>query len=102
VAESLLRGQLLPAKWVRDFDMRFNYLAPLLEWRVECDHEWSLKTETHGKALRAHLDDDVWEDLRRTFSDTEPEKNWDALFAMIALFRRVAQQVAEHLGYPFP
>ena len=28
VAKSLLRGQLLPAKWVLDFDMRFNYLVP--------------------------------------------------------------------------
>jgi aminoglycoside 6-adenylyltransferase len=102
VAKSLLRGQLLPAKWVLDFDMRFNYLVPLLEWRVECDHAWSLKTGALGKGLQAHLPDDVWNDLQQTFSDADPEKNWDALFAMTALFSRTAEQVAEHLGYPFP
>ncbi len=102
VAKSLLRGQLLPAKWVLDFDMRFNYLVPLLEWRVECDQKWSLKTGALGKGLQAHLPADVWEELLQTFSDADPEKNWAALFAMTALFRRIAQQVAEHLGYPFP
>ena len=57
---------------------------------------------TLGKGLQAHLPADVWEELLQTFSDADPEKNWAALFAMTALFRRIAQQVAEHLGYPFP
>jgi aminoglycoside 6-adenylyltransferase len=102
VAKSLLRGQLLPAKWVLDFDMRFNYLVPLLEWRVEVDHAWSLKVGALGKGLQAHLPNDVWDELQQTFSDADPERNWDALFAMTALFRRTAQQVAEHLGFPSP
>ena len=102
VAKSLLRGQLLPAKWVLDFDMRFNYLVPMLEWRVECDHAWSLKTGALGKGLQTHLPEDVWQELQQTFSDADPEKNWDALFAMTALFARTAHQVAERLGYTYP
>ena len=72
VAKSLLRGQLLPAKWVLDFDMRFNYLVPLLEWRVECDHDWSLKTGSLGKGLEAHLPSDTWRELERTFTGADP------------------------------
>lgn len=102
VAKSLLRGQLLPAKWVLDFDMRFNYLIPMLEWRVECDHAWSLKTGALGKGLKAHLSADVWVELERTFSGADLERNWESLFAMVALFGRVAQEVADSLGYAFP
>ncbi len=102
VAKSLLRDQLLPAKWVLDFDMRFNYLVPMLEWRIECDHAWSLKTGNLGKGLKAYLSAEVWAELERTFSDAEPERNWESLFAMVALFGRTAEEVAESLGYAFP
>jgi len=102
VAKDLLRGELLPAKWVLDFDMRFNYLIPMLEWRVECDHAWSLKTGNLGKGLQALLPAEVWAELRGTFSDADPQRNWDSLFAMVALFGRVAREVAGSLGYPYP
>ena len=102
VAKGLLRDQLLPVKWVLDFDMRFNYLVPMLEWRVECDHEWSLKTGNLGKGLRAHLPADVWSELETTFTGAEPEANWKALFDMIELFGRVAHEVGSRLGYTYP
>jgi aminoglycoside 6-adenylyltransferase len=102
VAKGLLRDQLLPTKWVLDFDMRFNYLVPMLEWRVECDHEWSLKTGNLGKGLKAHLPADVWSGLESTFAGADPEANWKALFEMIALFGRVAHEVGGLLGYACP
>jgi aminoglycoside 6-adenylyltransferase len=102
VAKSLLRGQLLPAKWVLDFDMRFNYLLPLLEWRVECDNDWSLKTGNLGTRLEAHVSTDTWSGLVGTFTDADPMANWEALFEMIALFDRVAREVADLLGYAYP
>ncbi len=102
VAKYLLRDELLPAKWVLDFDMRFNYLVPLLQWRVECDHGWSLKTGNLGRGLESHLPSDSWSRLEATFSDATPDANWDALFTMITLFDRVAREVADFLGYTYP
>ena len=102
VAKSLLRDQLLPAKWVLDFDMRFNYLIPMLEWRVECDHAWSLKTGALGKGLKPYLAAETWAELEGTFADADSERNWESLFAMVALFGRIAEEVAESLGYVFP
>lgn len=102
VAKGLLRDQLLPTKWVLDFDMRFNYLVPMLEWRVECDHEWSLKTGNLAKGLKAHLPADVWSGLESTFTGADSEANWNALFEMIKLFGRVAHEVGGLLGYTYP
>lgn len=102
VAKSLLREELLPAKWVLDFDMRFNYLVPMLQWRIECDHDWSLKTGTLGKGLSKHLAADTWTEVVDTFTGPEPQSNWDALFKMIDLFGRTAEEVAHALGYGYP
>lgn len=102
VAKGLLRDELLPMKWVLDFDMRYTYLVPLLQWRVECDHDWSLKAGNLGKGLKAHLAPDVWSALERTFTGSDPEANWQALFEMVDLFGRVAREVADLLGYTYP
>ena len=102
VAKGLLRDQLLPTKWVLDFDMRFNYLVPMLEWRVECDHDWSLTTGNLGKGLKAHLPADTWSGLEATFTGADPEANWKALFDMIELFGRVSHEVGDLLGYTYP
>jgi len=102
VAKSLLRGQLLPAKWVLDFDMRYNYFLPLLEWRVECDHNWSWKPGNLGKGLRAQLPPHVWSEFEATFTGPDEQANWAALFAMMALFGKVARDVAGLLGIRYP
>ncbi|SDT31286.1 aminoglycoside 6-adenylyltransferase [Microlunatus soli] len=102
VAKGLLRDELLPTKWVLDFDMRFNYLVPMIEWRVQCDHDWSLKSGNLGKGLKQHLPPSIWQAMENTFTGADPEANWTALFAMIDLFATIAREVAEHLGYRYP
>ena len=102
VAKSLLRDELLPAKWVLDFDMRFNYLLPMLEWRIQCDHDWSLKSGVLGRGLKTRVSADTWRDLERTFTGSDAEANWEALFAMVDLFGRIAAEVAGFLGYDYP
>ncbi len=102
VAKSLLRGQLMPAKWVLDFDMRFNYFVPMLEWRVECDQAWSWKPGSLGKGLKAQVSSAVWAEFEATFVGHDEQANWDALFAMMALFGQIAREVADLLGFTYP
>jgi hypothetical protein len=40
--------------------------------------------------------------LEATFAGPGSEENWHAFFAMTALFRRVAIEVAAALGYQYP
>ena len=68
----------------------------------ECDDAWKLKTGSLGKGLQTYLPRNVWDELQRTFVDTDPDKNWEALFAMVGLFGRIAQEVAEFLGHTYP
>jgi aminoglycoside 6-adenylyltransferase len=102
VAKCLWRDELLPAKWCLDYDMKHVFLRRMLEWRVECDHTWSVPTGALGRGLKRRLPPDIWSQLERTYVGAAIADNWEALFRTMALFRQVAIDVADHLGYVYP
>jgi aminoglycoside 6-adenylyltransferase len=74
----------------------------MLEWRMECDHGWSVSPGVNGKGLKKRLPPDIRAELERTYAGMDVEENWEAMLRMIALFRRVAREVGEALGYTYP
>ncbi len=102
VAKSLWRGEIFFAKFMLDYDAKFVALRRFLEWRIEIDHDWSLRPGSHGRGLERLLPADLWSELAATYVGTDIEDNWDALFKTTALFRRVAAEVADALGYAYP
>jgi aminoglycoside 6-adenylyltransferase len=102
VAKFLWRDDLLPAKWCLDYDMKHNYLRQLLEWRMEIDHGWSVPAGFLGKGLKKRLAPDIWAQVEQTYVGARLADNWEALAHTMALFRQVAVEVGEHLGYAYP
>jgi aminoglycoside 6-adenylyltransferase len=102
VAKCLWREELLPAKWCLDVEMGHNHLLRMLEWRMERDHGWSEPTGKLGKGLKKRLPPEVREALESTYAGAGIADNWEALFRTMALFRRVATEVADDLGYAYP
>jgi aminoglycoside 6-adenylyltransferase len=102
VAKCLIRNELLPAKWCLDYDMRFVYALPMLEWRAQCDADWSLSFGVNGKGLRRHLPEHLWTEFELTFAGGSIRENWDSLFGLMSIFGSVAREVAESLGYRYP
>jgi aminoglycoside 6-adenylyltransferase len=102
MAKCLRRDELLPAKYCLDFDMKHVFLRQMLDWRVELDHDWSVPTGFLGRGLKGRLPPEIWFELERTYVGPGIEENWEALFRTLALFRRVAVEVAAALGYVYP
>ena len=102
VAKCLWRDELLPAKWCLDFDMKHTFLRQMLDWRTELDHGWSVPTGVLGRGLKKRLPPEIWSGLESTYVGAGIEENWDALFRTLALFRQVAVEVVDHLGYAYP
>jgi aminoglycoside 6-adenylyltransferase len=102
VAKNLWRDDLMQAKYNLDVVMRHQVLLQLLEWRIELDHNWSWKPGPVGKGLKSALQSDLWVELEKTWVGASIEENWIALFAMTALFRHVAVEVGNALGYTYP
>jgi aminoglycoside 6-adenylyltransferase len=102
VAKLLWRDDVMAAKHILDHYMKQEHLLPMLEWRSEMDHAWSVKPGPYGRRLKQWLRPNLWAALESTYTGAELEANWDALFKSIALFRQVAVEVGERLGYAYP
>jgi aminoglycoside 6-adenylyltransferase len=102
MAKCLLRGELLPAKWCLDYDMKHVHLRPMLEWLVGLKHNWSVPTGSLGKGLKKQLPPEIWSQLQDTYAGGNTQDHWIALFRTIALFRQVAMEVGAGLGYEYP
>jgi aminoglycoside 6-adenylyltransferase len=101
VAKNLWRDELIPATYSFDL-IRTGHLRQMLEWRMEIDHEWSVQTGALGKGLKKHLPPDVWVAFEQTYAGADIEEIWTAFFTALELFRRVAMEVGEALGYAYP
>jgi aminoglycoside 6-adenylyltransferase len=82
--------------------MKQNNLLKMLEWRMEIDQDWSVKTGVLGKGLKKSLPPKLWAELESTYVGPGEEQNWEAMFRTIELFRKVAVKVGESLGYSYP
>jgi len=102
IAKCLIRGDLVIAKWILDFDMRHVYLQPMIDWRIEVDHDWNFKPGTLGKGIQKVLPAETWAEIRKTYVGPETVDNWRAMFAMMAIFGDLARIVGDALGYRYP
>jgi len=101
VAKYLWRDDLVAAKHVFD-DIKVGNLRRMLDWLIEIDHDWSLKPGAYGRYLKRYLRPSVWAQLEETYVRPDLEENWQALFKTVDLFRQVAREVGQHLGYSYP
>jgi len=102
MAKSLWRGELVFAKFCLEYDMKLVALRRLLEWRLEIDHDWSVRPGVWGRGLERRLPPDTWSALASTYVGADLEANWAALLRTTALGRQVASEVAAALGYTYP
>jgi aminoglycoside 6-adenylyltransferase len=102
VAKHLRRDNLFSVKLSLDHIMKFGCLRQMLEWRMEIEHNWRVKPGACGKGLQMRIEPGVWSALESTYVGAGFDENWDALFATIDLFRKVASEVARQLGYEYP
>jgi aminoglycoside 6-adenylyltransferase len=102
VAKSLWRDELVFARWVLEEDIKNGEMRRLLEWRLEMDHDWSIRPGVCGRGLKRLLPPDIWAELTSTYVGPEIEANWAALFRTTTLFRRIAREVAGALGFIYP
>ncbi|HMP43157.1 MAG TPA: aminoglycoside 6-adenylyltransferase, partial [Roseiflexaceae bacterium] len=102
VAKCLWRGDLLPARWCLDCDMKHTYLRPMLDWRMAIETGWSVPVGYLGKGLQRYLPAELWAEVEHCFNEHNQADTWAALLATMELFRRVGREVGVALGYAYP
>jgi aminoglycoside 6-adenylyltransferase len=101
-AKGLWRGEIVFAKFSLDYDAKLVALRRFLEWRIEVDHGWAVRPGAYGRRLERMLPPELWSELAAAYVGVDVDENWNALFRTTALFRRVATEVGDALGYAYP
>jgi aminoglycoside 6-adenylyltransferase len=102
VAKSIRHENIFAIKLNLDHWMKQAYLRTMLEWLMETENGWEIKVSAYGKGLKKRLKPELWAELKSTYVGAGTEENWDALFKTIVLFRKVAKEVGNRLGYTYP
>jgi aminoglycoside 6-adenylyltransferase len=102
VAKSLWRDELVFARFCLDHELKLGVLRRMLEWRIAMDLGWTARPGVFGRGLKQQLPQELWAEPAATYVGPELETNWEAFFRLAALFRRVAGEVGQALGYPYP
>ncbi|MBN2007461.1 MAG: aminoglycoside 6-adenylyltransferase [Anaerolineae bacterium] len=101
VAKALWREELPYVKHFQECVVR-EPLMTMLGWYVGVRTGFAKSPGKCGKYLDRYLDPELWDLLVRTYSDADPDRTWEALFAMAELFRKIALEVAAHFGFDYP
>jgi aminoglycoside 6-adenylyltransferase len=76
-------------------------LHDMIDWYIGITRGFSLSTGKNGKYFKKYLEPGLYDEYVLTYSSGEYEKIWEAVFAMCALFHKLALPVAEHFGFVY-
>ncbi len=100
VAKGIVRDQLPYALWMY-YEIVHTQLDKMLEWTIGINTGFSVTTGMWGKYFKKYLPANLYEMYLKTYSDSNNENLWVAIFTTCALFRTVARVVGEHFSYPY-
>ena len=93
VAKARARGEQFFLRFVLDVDMTHGVLRRMLEWLIETRRDWSWKPGAYGRGIERELPPGVARELAAAQGSFEQT---------VELFRRVAREVGDALGYAYP
>ena len=100
VAKGIARDELPYAMWMYNVIVRDSF-EKVIEWYIGIKHGFSLSAGKQGKFFKKYLPLEIYEMLIKTYSSGEYDDFWRAIFAACDLFRLIASEVGEHLGYDY-
>lgn len=100
VPKYLIRGELWEAK-SREWTMK-QHLLLLIEWHAAVLTGRPLDEYRKGRHLSRWADPRVWQDAHEVFGRFDAADSWRALTASVALFNRLAGEIAGAAGLRYP
>lgn len=100
-AKKLRRGELWVAKSCCDFYMK-RLLLKMIEWQTRAIKGWNYNTWHRGRFLEEWAEPRVLERLKDVFAHYNKDDIKRALMATMDMFRGLAIETSERLGYDYP
>ena len=100
--KKLRRGELWTAKFCLDSYMKSRCMLRMMEWHAHAAKGWTYDTWHNGRFLEEWADPCALKGLRETFARYDEADIKRGLLATMNLFRKIAMEIAEKLGYSYP
>ena len=101
-AKELRRGSLWSAKSEGCDGHMKTLLLRMIEWHAKAINGAGYEMSEGVRAIEAWADARVLEGLRSSFAHYDEDDLWRASIATMELFRTVAVEAADRLGFPYP
>ena len=101
MTKKLRRGALWTAIRINDCSMKL-LLLQMMEWHARAMNGWDYDTWHNGSFLEEWADPRAVKALSDTFAHYNKDDMRSALLETMNMFRWLAIETAEHLGFPFP
>jgi aminoglycoside 6-adenylyltransferase len=76
-------------------------LHKMLEWHIGIKHDFSVSAGKDGKYFKRLLPQEMYAEYAATYSDSDYENFWKAVYIMCGLFHETAIKVAGFLGVEY-
>lgn len=97
VAKGLKREELIYAK-----DMLENVVRPtfwqIIEWNIGDENNFKVSAGKSGKFAKKFIPESLYENILKTYSDSNIENNWNSLELMAKIFTKQQEKLAKGLN----
>ncbi|HYE11732.1 MAG TPA: aminoglycoside 6-adenylyltransferase [Patescibacteria group bacterium] len=100
VAKGIVRDQLPYAMWMYNVIVR-DMLVKMIDWYIGINNDFSVSVGMSGKYYKKYLSKEIYEIYAKTYSDSDYNNFWAAIFISCELFRQIARPVAKHFKYTY-
>lgn len=100
VAKGIARDQLPYAMWMYNEVVREN-MTKVIDWYIGINTDFSVSVGMSGKYYKKYLPERLYSLYSKTYSGSDYNDLWVAIFNACELFRIIAPSVGKHFGFTY-
>lgn len=100
VAKGIARDQLTYAMWMYNAVVREN-MTKVIDWYIGINTDFSVSVGMSGKYYKKYLPENIYSLFTKTYSGSDYNDLWAAIFNACELFRIIAPPVGKHFGFTY-
>ncbi|MDE6030335.1 MAG: aminoglycoside 6-adenylyltransferase [Oscillospiraceae bacterium] len=100
VAKGIARDELPYVMGMLNSPVR-SALNHMVDWYIGAENDFKVSAGKMGKYYKRYLTEELYGMYAATYSDSDYDNIWSAVFTACTLFRRLAEAVAERFGYTY-
>ncbi|MDE7193259.1 MAG: aminoglycoside 6-adenylyltransferase [Oscillospiraceae bacterium] len=100
VAKGIARDELPYVMGMLNSPVR-DALNIMTDWYIGAENDFKVSAGKMGKYYKKYLPEELYKMYAATYSDSDYDNIWNAVFTACELFRRLAESVAGKFGYTY-